>query len=85
MRRSGSGYSRASAREDDAVTTHDPERDTFEEPELEQPVDPFEPEAPAHDDPDPEAIVDALDADEEALVDEADPAPGRPAGYTPPS
>ena len=60
------------------MSTHDPERDTFEELEPEQPEDPFEPEAPAHDDIDPEAIVDALDADEEAAVDEADPAPGRP-------
>lgn len=66
------------------MTTHDPERDTSEEPDLEQPEDPFEPEAPAHDDPDPEAIVHALDGDEEAAVDEADPAPGRASGETPP-
>ena len=62
---------------------HDPERDTPEELDPEQPdqpADPFEPEAPAHDDPDPEAIVHALDGDEEAAVDEADPAPGHPDG-----
>ena len=63
------------------MTTHDPERDTPEEldPEQpEQPADPFEPEAPAHVDPDEETIVHALDDDEEDSVDGADPAPGQP-------
>lgn len=42
--------------------------------EIEQPADPFEPEAPAHVDPDAETIVHDEDRDQEAVVDEADPA-----------
>lgn len=64
------------------MTMHDPERDVPEEPDPEQPeqpADPFEPEAPAHVDPDEETIVHAHDGDEEAAVDEADPAPEQPA------
>ena len=46
---------------------------TAEHPEdqddlLDQPVDPFEPEAPAHLDPDAEDIVHASDLDPEVLV-----------------
>ncbi|WP_299930760.1 hypothetical protein [uncultured Nocardioides sp.] len=47
--------------------------------ELEQAGEPFEPEAPAHLDPDAEAVVHDEDLDEEALVDESDPAPDQPA------
>lgn len=45
---------------------------------TEQPADPFEPEAPAHVDPDAETIVHDEDVDDEAVVDEADPAPDQP-------
>ena len=42
--------------------------------ELEQATEPFEPEAPAHLDPDAETVVHDEDLDEEALVDEAESA-----------
>jgi hypothetical protein len=42
--------------------------------ELEQAAEPFEPEAPAHLDPDAETVVHDEDLDEEALVDEAEAA-----------
>jgi hypothetical protein len=47
--------------------------------ELEQVTEPFEPEAPAHLDPDAETVVHEEDLDEEALVDEADSALDQPA------
>lgn len=48
-----------------------------EEAGAPQPADPFEPEAPAHIDPDPETAA-HRDDDEEAAVDEANPAPDQP-------
>lgn len=52
------------------MTSNDPTTDVPDE-ELE----PFEPEAPAHQDPDAETVVHTDHPDEEAVVDEADPAP----------
>ncbi len=46
--------------------------------EAAQPEDPFEPEAPAHLDPDEETVVHDEDLDDEAVVDETEPAPGQP-------
>jgi hypothetical protein len=54
------------------MTANDPELDAPEETE------PYEPEAPAHDDPDAETIVHVEDLDDEAVVDESDPAPEQP-------
>lgn len=42
------------------------------------PDDPFEPEAPAHLDPDPETIAHDEDLDDEATADEAAPIPHQP-------
>jgi hypothetical protein len=42
------------------------------------PEDPFEPEAPAHVDPDAETIVHDEDLDDEAVVDEVEPATEQP-------
>jgi hypothetical protein len=42
-----------------------------------QPSDPFEPEAPAHVDPDPETVA-HRDDDHEATIDGADPTPPQP-------
>lgn len=47
--------------------------------ELEQAAEPFEPEAPAHLDPDAETVVHDEDLDEEAVVDEKEPALDEPA------
>ncbi|NPC41928.1 hypothetical protein [Nocardioides sp. zg-1230] len=47
--------------------------------ELEQAAEPFEPEAPAHLDPDAETVVHDEDLDEEAVVDEEEPALDEPA------
>jgi hypothetical protein len=47
--------------------------------ELEQAAEPFEPEAPAHLDPDAETVVHDEDLDEEAVVDEEVPALDEPA------
>lgn len=46
--------------------------------DLEQAAEAFEPEAPAHLDPDAEAIVHDEDLDEEAVVDEEEPSPTEP-------
>lgn len=40
---------------------------------ADDPENPAVPEAPAHADLDPEAVVDELDVDQEAIVDELDP------------
>ena len=56
------------------------QHEAFHDDEIEQPADPFEPEAPAHVDPDAEAIAHDEDPDEEAVVDEAGPGTERPAG-----
>ncbi len=54
------------------MTTDQPE----DEGDLfEQPADPFEPEAPAHLDPDAETLA---HEDDESTVDGADPAPPQP-------
>ena len=55
------------------MTTNDPTADTPDEE-----FEPYEPEAPAHQDPDAETVVHADHPDEEAVVDEADPAPQQP-------
>ena len=68
------------------MSTHDEESRVPEQPtddagpdtEPDQPVDPFEPEAPAHLDPDAETAAHHADADEESVVDGADPAPPQP-------
>ncbi len=65
------------------MSTHDEESrapdqsavDPDPDSELDQPVDPFEPEAPAHLDPDAETAAHLSDADEEAVIDEADQVP----------
>lgn len=57
------------------MTTNDPTADVPDEE-----FEPFEPEAPAHQDPDAETVVHADHPDEEAVVDEADPAPHAPPG-----
>ena len=54
----------------------DAERVVPEQREPEQPADPFEPEAPAHVDPDAETPAHRV-ADEPG-VDEAEPAPPQP-------
>ena len=59
------------------MTQDDAQPDMPGEAGTPQPSDPFEPEAPAHDDPDPETVA-HRDADQEATVDEADPAPEQP-------
>ncbi|MDZ5661574.1 hypothetical protein SFC79_07330 [Nocardioides sp. S-58] len=41
-------------------------------------TDRLEPEAPAHVDPDPEAVVHDGDRDDEAVVEGADPTPPQP-------
>lgn len=46
--------------------------------DVTQPADPFEPEAPAHVDPDPETVAHDEDLDDEATADEAPPAPRQP-------
>jgi hypothetical protein len=71
------GYVVGTRREDDVMPFDD---DELEVPDdvTEQPADPFEPEAPAHVDPDAETIVHDEDVDDEAVVDEADPAPDQP-------
>ena len=56
----------------------DAERVVPEQREPEQPADPFEPEAPAHIDPDAETAAHQGHDDEEAAVDGADPAPPQP-------
>jgi hypothetical protein len=64
------------------MSTYDPQfvvPEDDDEALVAQPADPFEPEAPAHLDPDEETIVHASDADEEAAVDEAVPTPSSPA------
>ena len=53
------------------MTTEHPEDDEL----LEQPADPFEPEAPAHIDPDAEDIVHESDRDPEVLVIDDGPRP----------
>jgi hypothetical protein len=68
------------------MSTHDEESRTPEESagdagpdtEPDQPVDPFEPEAPAHLDPDEETAAHRAGADEESTVDDADPAAPQP-------
>jgi hypothetical protein len=74
------GYVVGTRREDDVMPFDDDELEVPEVPEdvTEQPADPFEPEAPAHVDPDAETIVHDEDVDDEAVVDEADPSPGQP-------
>ena len=57
--------------------TDQPGSDTPDE--LDQAAESFEPEAPAHLDPDAETVVHHEDVDEEAVVDESDPAPDQPA------
>jgi hypothetical protein len=47
--------------------------------DLEQVAEPFEPEAPAHLDPDAETVVHDEDLDEEAVVDEEEPELDEPA------
>ena len=59
------------------MSEHDAEPDMPGEAGTPQPADPFEPEAPAHIDPDPETSA-HRDDDEEATVDGADPAPPQP-------
>jgi hypothetical protein len=62
------------------MSTHDPRVVEPDDDNLTVPTaDPFEPEAPAHVDPDEETIVHALDPDEEAAVDETPPDPRSPA------
>ena len=56
------------------MTTDDPTPDV-----LDDEFEPYEPEAPAHDDPDAETIVHVEDRDAEAVIDESDPAPEQPA------
>ena len=58
------------------MTTDAPE--TPDDTGVTQPADPFEPEAPAHVDPDLETVADDEDLDEEATADEADPTPPQP-------
>jgi hypothetical protein len=59
------------------MTQDDAEPDMPGEAGSPQPADPFEPEAPAHIDPDPETAA-HRDADDEAVVDGADPSPPQP-------
>ena len=59
------------------MSEHDAEPEMPGEAGTPQPADPFEPEAPAHVDPDPETAA-HRDHDEEATVDGADPAPPQP-------
>ena len=58
------------------MSTDQPGLDDLEDPD--NPDEPGEPEAPAHHDPDPEAIVHVEDHDQESLVDGADPSPEQP-------
>jgi hypothetical protein len=68
------------------MSTHDEESrapeqsadDAGPDTDLDQPADPFEPEAPAHLDPDPETAAHHAGADEGSAVDGADPAPPQP-------
>lgn len=68
------------------MSTHDEEsrapeqsaNDAGLDTDLDQPADPFEPEAPAHLDPDAETAAHLDDADEESAVDGADPGPQQP-------
>jgi hypothetical protein len=57
------------------MTVDDGDRRVPEASEPEQPADPFEPEAPAHLDPDPETAAHEPD---DATTDGADPAPPQP-------
>ena len=59
------------------MTQDDAQPDMPGEAGSPQPSDPFEPEAPAHLDPDPETAA-HRDEDDEATVDGADPAPPQP-------
>jgi hypothetical protein len=55
------------------MTTNDPTADV-----LDDEFEPYEPEAPAHQDPDAETVVHVDHPDEEAVVDEVDLAPQEP-------
>jgi hypothetical protein len=57
------------------MTTNDPTADL-----LDDEFEPYEPEAPAHQDPDAETVVHVDHPDEEAVVDEADLALQQPPG-----
>ena len=59
------------------MSEHDAEPDMPGAAGAPQPSDPFEPEAPAHVDPDPETAA-HRDEDDEATIDGADPAPPQP-------
>ncbi len=72
------GNDRGSATRGRAVTTDAPQPETPDDTGVTQPADPFEPEAPAHVDPDPEAVADEEDVDDEAAVEGADPTPPQP-------
>ncbi len=56
------------------MTTDAPTPETPDDTGVTQPADPFEPEAPAHVDPDQETVAHDEDLDDEATADEADPA-----------
>ena len=64
------------------MSTHDEESRAPEQSANDagpdQPVDPFEPEAPAHVDADLETVAHDEDLDDEATADEAAPAPRQP-------
>jgi hypothetical protein len=77
MAEASAGYVVGTRREDDVMPFDDDELEVPDDA-TEQPADPFEPEAPAHVDPDAETIVHDEDVDDEAVVDEADTAPDQP-------
>jgi hypothetical protein len=60
------------------MSVNDPDHEATGPDVPEQPADPFEPEAPAHLEPDGETIVHDEDLDQEDLVDEPAPAPDQP-------
>ena len=55
------------------MTIDAPDPETPDDTGVTQPADPFEPEAPAHVDPDPETVAHDEDLDDEAIADEVDP------------
>jgi hypothetical protein len=76
MTRSDGGTNASTRREDTVMSADDSEYAAL--PDDAAPEDPFEPEAPAHVDPDEETIVHDEDLDDEAVVDEVDPATDQP-------
>jgi hypothetical protein len=77
MARSDGGTNASTRREDTIMSADDSEHAALPDDATEA-EDPFEPEAPAHLDPDEETIVHVEDLDDEAVVDEAEPAPEQP-------